>query len=228
MRYLAQKHHEQLQREGKGQEFRCVICPQCEATVDLSLLNKTPYVYCRFCETIFQEQGSLKTEGSSYKLCDECGWFDRVQGYTEFYFYFLLVVYGFYWKRRYLCDTCVNRVFWKMLLLNLIFILGIFPALWMKIRSLIGRHQDLEDLAKANSLDKQGKYSQSDAIYAELCRRYSNHPGLLLNQSFSHLHGQDVQGAWNLLQEALHSCSNYAPVVRVINRLQNTGSETLR
>ena len=39
-RYLAEKHREELERNGKGREFRSVSCPQCESTVDLSLLNK--------------------------------------------------------------------------------------------------------------------------------------------------------------------------------------------
>ena len=176
-RYQAEKHRTELEGKGKGGEFRSVSCPRCEATVDLSLLTKTPYVYCRFCETIFQERGELQTVGKTYRLCDECGWFDRVQGYTEFYFYFLLVVYGFSWKRRHLCDNCVNQVFWKVLLINLIFILGVFPALWMKIKSLMGRKKDLQSLAKANALGKKGNYDQAGIIYAELYQHYPQHPG---------------------------------------------------
>ncbi len=221
-RYLAEKHHEQLHREGRGREFRSVICPHCGATVDLSLLNKTPYIYCRYCETVFQETSDLKTVGATYRLCDECGWFDRVKGYTEFYFYFLLVVYGFSWKRRFLCDTCVNQVFWKVLLVNAIFIIGIIPALWMKMESLTGRDQKLKELPRANALGKKGKYTEAAAIYAKLYERYPKHPGLLLSQSFGHLQGRDAQGAGFLLQESLQHCSNYIPSIRVINRLQNT------
>ena len=224
-RHLAAKHQEELEREGKGREFRSVTCPHCESTIDVSLLNKTSYVYCRFCETIFQEQGDLKTLGTTYRLCDECGWFDRVQGYTEFYFYFLLVIYGFSWKRRHLCDNCVKSVFWKVLLINLIFILGIFPALWMKIKSLRGRDKDLQNLAKANALGKQGKYEQAAALYAELRERYPRHPGLLLSESLSHLQGQDATGTWKLLEDSLKGCSNYGPSVRLMNRLQEAASQ---
>ena len=225
-RYLAETHREELEREGKGREFHSVSCPHCKATVDLSLLNKTPYVYCRFCETIFQERRDLITVGRTYRLCDECGWFDRVQGYTEFYFYFLLVVYGFSWKRRHLCDNCVNQVFWKVLLTNLIFVLGIFPAFWMKIKSLMGRTKELKNLAKANALGKQGKCDQADTIYAELHEHYPKHPGLLLSQSLSYLKGQDAQKTWRLLEDSLQSCSNYAPAVRVMNRLQDAVSKS--
>lgn len=223
-RYIAERHGEQLEREGKGSEFRVVTCPHCGATVDVSLLNQTPFVYCRYCESIFQEHGNLKTIGEQYRLCDECGWFDRVQGYTEFYFYFLLVIYGFRWQRRHLCDTCVNRLFWKMLIINFIFILGIFPTIWLKIQSLKGRDKDLQELAKANSLGKRGKSQEADAIYSHLLDRYPHHPGLLLSQGFAHLKSQDASGAWNFLQKSLQGCSNYAPTVRTMNRLQDAAA----
>lgn len=224
-RYLADKHRAALEQEGKGHEFRSITCPHCGSTVDLSLLNKTSFVYCRFCETIFQEHGDLKTLGTTYRLCDECGWFDRVQGYTEFYFYFLLVVYGFSWKRRHLCDNCVKGVFWKVLLINLIFILGIFPALWMKIKSLGGRDKDLQKLARANALGKQGKCEQAAPLYAELRERYPRHPGLLFSESLSHLKGQDGAGTWRLLEDSLRGCSNYGPSVRLMNRLQEAATQ---
>jgi Zn-finger nucleic acid-binding protein len=225
-RYIAERHGEQLEREGKGREFRVVTCPHCDATVDVSLLNQTPYVYCRYCETIFQERGNLKTIGEQYRLCDECGWFDRVQGYTEFYFYFLLVIYGFRWQRRHLCDTCVNGLFWKMLAINFIFILGIFPTIWLKIQSLKGRDRDLKELAKANSLGKRGKYQEAEAIYTRLFERYPHHPGLLLSQGFGHLKGQDGTGAWHKFQKSLQGCSNYAPTVRTMNRIQAAASQS--
>lgn len=225
-RYLADRHRKELELAGKGREFRSVTCPHCDATVDVSLLNKTPYTYCRFCDTIFQENGNLQTVGRDYRLCDECGWFGRVQGYTEVYFYFLLIVYGFSWKRRHLCDNCVNYVFWKVLLKNLLFVLGIFPALWMKLRSLWGHGQQLQNLAKANALGKKGKNDQAEVIYAELHDHYPKHPGLLLNQGFGYLQSGDRQRAWHFLEATLRSCSNYGPAVRIMNRLQDVKSQS--
>lgn len=223
--YIAQSHKAQLEKEGKGHEFHSITCPHCESTVDLSLLNKTPYVYCRYCETVFQERSDLKTVGTQYRLCDECGWFDRVQSYSEFYFYFLLVVYGFSHKRRHLCDTCVNKTFWKVLAINFIFILGIFPALWMKIKSLIGRDEALKELAKANAIAKKGDYAKAEAIYNRLYERYPQHPGVLFSQSMGHLQGKDVQGTWQLLEKSLRSCSNYSPTVRLMNRIQEAAAK---
>lgn len=219
-RQMAKKHRAKLTFQGDSREFRSVTCPECGSTIDLSLLNKTTYVYCQFCETVFPEQEKRKILGVKYRLCDECNWFDRVQGYTEFYFYFLLLIYGFSWKRRYLCDSCVNQVFWKMLLINFIFILGIVPAIWMKIKSLIGRDMNLKELAKANNLYKNGQYPQANIIYSRLYKHYPKHPGLLLNQSFGNLYRDDMQLAQSLLENSLANCSNYTPAIRVLNSLQ--------
>ena len=83
----AEAHKKKLVSEGKGHLFRVVACPCCEATVDLSELSETPYVYCRFCESIFGDGMSTLKDPISYRECDACGYHDRVQGYGEFYFY---------------------------------------------------------------------------------------------------------------------------------------------
>ncbi|MEO1209941.1 MAG: hypothetical protein AAFX78_10405 [Cyanobacteria bacterium J06638_20] len=89
----------------------------------------------------------------------------------------------------------------------------------MKIESLGGRHKDLKMLTKVNALGRQGKYEKAGPIYAELREKYPRHPGLLYNESLSHLKGKDGTGTWKLLEESLQECSNYAPTVRLMNRL---------
>ena len=89
----------------------------------------------------------------------------------------------------------------------------------------MGRTKELKNLAKANALGKKGKCDQADVLYAELHEHYPKHPGLLLSQSMSYLKGQDSQKTWRLLEDSLQSCSNYAPAVRVMNRLQDAVSK---
>lgn len=211
---------QELIQAGQGNLFRAVTCPECQATIHLSGLNKTSYIYCRFCESIFQENQSVMTKGSEYPVCDECHMFDRVRGYTEFYFYFLLVIYGFYHKRRHLCDNCANRVFWKTFILNFLFIVGIIPSIWIKIKSMTGRNPALKQLAKANALAKRGKYEQADLIYQQLYEHYFNHPGLLMNEGLGHLFGNDGKGVINCFDRSLSSCSNYSPVISLMQQIQ--------
>ena len=125
----AERYKEALIKEGRGSEYRVVECPCCSATVNLSEYPKTSFVYCRFCETVFGE-GLQRLKGvEQYRECDECGFHDRVQSYGEFYFYFLLVVYGFSHKRRHMCDACAAALANKLLAINAIFVLGVPNAI---------------------------------------------------------------------------------------------------
>lgn len=223
--YLAERHHQTLIQQGQGEAFRTCICPQCEATIDVSLLNKSPFIYCRFCESISEDNGPVITNGENYRQCDECQWFDRVQGYTVFYFYFLLVVYGFSYRRRHLCDTCMNKVFWKALLINFVFLLGIFPTLWMKFKSASGRNPDFKELANANALGKKGKIQRGTEHYNTLYNRHPGHPGVLYSHALSQFKAQSADEGWSLLEQSLQNCSNYAPTIRMINRIQDRAQE---
>ena len=217
---------QQLRESGQEHLFYSTICPECSATIDLSSLSRSSYIYCRFCETVFREKQSAITKGEKYRICDECQMFDRIRAYTEFYFYFLLIVYGFSYKRRYLCDNCANTVFWKTLLLNLIFLLGIPSSIWIKIKSMIGRDQQLKELAKANALSKKGNYQQAVAIYNRLYQGYPEHPGLLMDQGLGHLFGNDSSGALTYFQRSLKSCSNYYPTQQLIQKLSAASQES--
>jgi hypothetical protein len=214
-----EKKKQRLSEAGQFHLFQSVTCPECQATIDLSDFERTSYVYCRFCETVFKENLSM-TKGSTYRLCDECGMFDRVRSYTEFYFYFLFFVYGFYYKRRHVCDNCADGIFWKMFFLNLLFVIGVPSSLWLKIKSLTGRDPYLKQLAKANGLSKKGNYQTADKIYERLSQRYPEHPGLLLNEGLGHLRGKDATGAVHRFGRALKSCSNYYPALRLLHQLQ--------
>ncbi|NEQ38822.1 MAG: hypothetical protein F6K40_22135 [Okeania sp. SIO3I5] len=216
---------QQFIEAAEGHLFYTVNCPECGATINLSRLNKTSYTYCRFCETIFQQNQDLMTKGSKYRTCDECQMFDRVQGYTEFYFYFLLIIYGYSFKRRYLCDNCADKVFWKTLLINFLFIVGIIPSIWIKIKSLMNRDSELEELAKANALARIGNYQQADVIYSQLYNHYPNHPGLLMNEGLGHLFGNDGLGGAERFKRSLGYCSNYYPVINLIQKIQSTSQQ---
>ncbi|HIK09339.1 MAG TPA: hypothetical protein IGS52_03555 [Oscillatoriaceae cyanobacterium M33_DOE_052] len=223
---ISSRHQVELKRQamiaaGQGHLFHATTCPECQATIDLSNLNRSSYVYCRFCESIFPENLPAITNGSKYRICDECHMFDRVQGYTEFYFYFLLVVYGFYAKRRHLCDNCAHQVFIKAFLINFIFILGIPSALWIKIKSLSNRDPALKSLSKATGLSKKGNYAKADPIYNQLHKTYPEHPGLLMNEGLGHLFGGDGNGATNCFNRSLRACPNYSPVLRLFQEFQN-------
>lgn len=216
----ADRVREQLTSAGKASLFTTVNCPHCQSTIDQSERERTRYIYCQYCEAIFQPGQAAAPNGVNYKICGDCGMYDRVAGYTEFYFYFLLVVYGFSYKRRHVCDNCANSIFWKTLLANLIFVLGVPASLYVKIRSSIGRAANLQELPAANALALKGRYQEASIIYSRLHQYHPEHPGLLMNQGIGHLAAKDLAGGLSCFKRALKSCNNYLPAMEIIHRLE--------
>jgi hypothetical protein len=220
-------HQSELRRQdliarGMGHLVRTMPCPVCKATVDLSGLDHTRYTYCPFCESLFTDDGRDVTDGRVYRTCDECGLFDRIQQYPEFYFYFLLVVYGFSYKRRFLCDACAHRLFIKALAINFIFLLGIPTAVWVKVKSVRGRAPGFESLADGNALARRGRYQDAAPLFAEALRSHRDHPAILMNQALGHLAGGDQTGAARTLARSVAACNNYVPVLQLMQPAQQT------
>lgn len=210
-----------LHAEGKGHLFRTLQCPNCQATVDLSELPETPYTFCRFCECVFGSRVRTDKAASEYRECDECGYYDRIQGYGEFYFYFLLVVYGFRHTRRHLCDDCGAGLANKMLAINAIFLLGVPNAVMCAIRARAGRDADLSTLSSANRLAKKGRAAEAQQHYEKILQAVPGHPGICFNLALSKFQAQDGAGGVGHLQEALTQCPNYEPALRLASRLSD-------
>lgn len=221
----AENHRQQLVNEGKGQLFSTIVCPHCNATIDLSDSERSAYIYCPYCSSIVNHSLKVVSDSSIYSICDECQMYDRVRGYTVFHFYFLLVVYGYSVKRRFVCDTCATSIAQRALLTNLIFILGVPSAIYMWVKAQTGRDPYFQDLAKANKLARQGKYQEADQIYDKLFSLYPDHPGILMNKGLGHLHGKDSNGGVSLLTRSLRACGNYIPSIQIIRRLQQAASQ---
>jgi hypothetical protein len=224
----ASSHQAELRRQdliARGMEHlvRTVTCPVCKATVDLSGLDPTRYTYCPFCESVFGQDSRDVTDGRRYRTCDECGLFDRIQQYPEFYFYFLLVVYGFSYKQRFLCDSCAHRLFLKALAINLIFLLGVPTAVWVKVKSLRGREPSFAALADGNSLARGGRYREAAPLYAQLLKAHPDHPAILMNQALGHLEGGDQAGAAQVLARSVAACNNYLPALQLLEPAAQTG-----
>ncbi len=218
-------HREKLAVEGKAEQFHSFQCASCGATCNLSGFDSSMYVFCPYCESIFTGNGELVSDGGTYRVCEECGMFDRVRGYTEFYFYFLFVVYGFSSKRRHVCDNCANGIFWKTLFINLVFILGIFPAIWIKLKSLTGRDPNLKRLVRANALAARGRVDEAHAIYEELHDAFMGHPGLLHNEAIGYLAAGKGEEAGKLFEAALKVCSNYLPTIQLLDNMAKAAQQ---
>ncbi len=216
---IANKRKHLLESSGEGHLFRSFECPHCSATIDLTDYEKSPSIFCRYCESIISHSHNIVANGDEYRHCDECNMFDRVQGHTEFYFYFLLIVYGFRSKRRHLCDACALKISNKALLINLPFILGIFPALYMRIKASRGKDNSLKEMTQANKLALSGNYQEADMLFENMLMNHPHHPGILFNQSMGHFNGNDSHNGINFVAKSLKASSNYLPSLRYMHRL---------
>jgi len=197
--------------QGTEHLIRVESCPTCCSEIDLTGFEPSRYVYCPYCEVI-HETGQTASLDREYRICEQCGYFGRVQSYTEFYFYFLLIAYGFSYKQRFLCTSCANSLFWQVLLANLIFVIGVPTALWVKIKSKLGRDPKMAELSRANDLAWKGKLQEAAQIFDSIRLQFPEHPGVLMNEGMANLKHGSTNSGNKLLGRALVSCPNYHPL----------------
>ena len=213
------EHKKQLDAQGQGASFRSQICPTCQSTINLTGLPETAYHFCPFCESVYMAGGALVNKGEDYCTCDECELFGHVQEYKIFYFYFLLVIYGWRSQQRFLCDGCARGELLKTLLCNLFFILGVPVSLWGLFRSYSGQDPRFNNLVEANDYAREGKADLAGNIYQQISGSNPMHPGLAMNKGLACLHSNNVNGAIESFSTALESCSNYVPAIRLLQRI---------
>ena len=224
---IAIQHKKQLEAVGKGNLFHAAVCPNCEATVDLSGYAESPEMYCLFCERIGVVDGEAKLKKNPFRLCDNCGYFSTPQRFTSFYFVFLLVVYSFHTKATIRCHACMRGEAWKMLWGNLLFILGVPFALWQLGRAYLGgaSKTDYPDLDAANHAARHGKIDKAEALYLGIIDRApSQVAGIHYNMAKASLNVNEIDGAMRAARLALAECSNYRPAAElIVQTLQSQG-----
>jgi hypothetical protein len=104
-------------------------------------------------------------------------------------------------------------------MMNIIFILGIPPAIWMKIKSKLGREEGLREIARANTLARKGRSVEALQLYNNVLDRHPGHPGIHYDQALGALVESEGQTAREFLNQALRQCGNYAPARYLLEQL---------
>jgi tetratricopeptide (TPR) repeat protein len=221
-RAWAQVHREELQEQERGGEYRDVICPHCQATVDLTGMSRSPQVYCPFCHrigTLGAAPEALAAE-SRYRLCDVCGMYGKPRRFTIFYFYFLLVLVGIHRRITWRCPACMRVDAWKMLLGNLLFVIGVPVALVQLFRSYGGADFGglYPGIHTANFKARRGDLARAIEGYRKILAEHPTAAGVKYNIGAAALAREDPAGAAGILEEALRDCSNYLPAARALER----------
>ena len=224
----AKAHREELEKSGRSADFRSATCPHCDATVVLSDMPRTPQVYCTFCRTLWNDRTAAEPPAweRTHRLCDECGYFAAPRKFTVFYFYFLLVVYGWHTRTTWRCPACMRGDAWKMLVLNTPFVLGVPVALTQLARTY---GSDLTGgpyagLDAGNKAARTGKFEAAIAKYRAILERLGAGAGVKYNLGLALAGEGDADRAADAFLASLSDCANYAPAYeRVMPLLEETG-----
>ncbi|MFH5804446.1 hypothetical protein [Alienimonas sp. DA493] len=224
----AESHREQLERDGRGAAFRSATCPHCAATVVLSDMPRTPQVYCAFCGTLWTERTAADPPAweRKHRICEECGYFAAPRKFTVFYFYFLLVVYGWNTRSTWRCPACMRGDAWKMLILNAPFLLGVPVALTQLTRTY---GSDLTGgpyagLDAGNKAARAGRFDAAIAKYRAILERLGAGAEVKYNLGLALAGAGDADRAADAFLASLDDCANYVPAFeRVAPLLEEAG-----
>lgn len=222
----AHLHRTELEKEGRGHEYREANCPHCGATLDLTGFPKTDQVSCDFCHSIGTLPGTkaagdspaaLKAE-KEHRLCDECGMYSKPRKFTIFYFYFLLVVYGWTSRETWRCPACMRPEAWKMFFGNLLFVLGVPVALVQLFRAYGGTDVGalFPGLDSANLKARKGNLQGAIADYQKILQKRAVSGGVKYNIGLAFLHDNDLDSAARAFEFALRDCANYRPAASAL------------
>ena len=222
----AQIHKDTLEKRGMGALFKMENCPACGAAIHLSGSEDTPQIFCLYCDALFTK-ADRKRKSIALTLCDECGFYSNPKPFTTFYFYFLLIIYGYRYQKHHMCHSCMRGEAWKMFFANFLFVLGVPVAITQLFRAYLGgTGGSLPGLDTANSLAKKGNYPKAKAIYEGLKDDPNHAAGILYNMALAALQVDQEAVAIDHLWAALKQCGNYSPAYNLLSVLyENADSE---
>ncbi len=228
----ARHHRKALEDKGLGHTFRQEQCPRCTATLILSDMPESPQLYCHFCDSLstIDPGADPISQERDLRLCEECGMYTRPQKFTIFYFYFLLVVYGFSSRSTWRCPPCMRGEAWKMLFGNLIFVLGVPTAIWQLARSYGGSSVGgpFKGLDTGNIKARKGDLAGALESYRTILGKVPVSAGVKYNLGMALLAQGNKEKAADSFELALQDCTNYVPAYGQLCHLLQELGETER
>lgn len=226
----ARMHRRDLEQKGRGHAYRDAVCPHCNATLILTDMPVTPQLFCRFCHALSTVSADVDpVAGEQHlRICEECGMFSKPRRFTIFYFYFLLVVYGYNYRMTWRCPPCMRGEAWKMLFGNLIFLLGVPVALTQLFRSYGGTDFSgpFKGLDTGNIRARNGDFAGALSQYRAIQERVPYSAGIKYNLGLALRREGDRERAAGAFQAALNDCGNYAPAYAHLRELYAELGET--
>jgi len=211
-----------VRRISAGDAYREVVCPYCESVIPIYGLAETRQVYCCYCDTIATLAVKPPRGEHRLRLCDQCCYYACPQNFTIFYFWFLLIVWGWDFDRIRVCHSCMRLEAWRMLWKNAIFVIGLPFALFQLVRAYRGGRLSAPDypgLDDANAAAKRGEWDVASSGYEAILSTLPAAAGVRYNQAMCFVLAGESGNAAPLLEAALADCSNYEPAASVLLRV---------
>lgn len=234
-RNWAEAHKEYLQSKGLERTYREAVCPVCSATIALTGMAESPQLYCHFCHSLTtlpssEEPAAVVPKEERYKICHECGMYSRPQKFTIFYFYFLIVFYGWWSQETWRCPGCMRKQAWKMLFGNMPFVLGVPVAITQLVRCYTGDviGGPYKGLDAGNTKARKGKMKAALDIYLSILSRVPNSAGIKYNVGVALLAQGELERAAETFERALEDCSNYVPAYQQLRAIYTELGDTGR
>lgn len=214
----ARAEKKEFESKGEVHLYREATCQHCDAVLTMSRMQETPQLFCTYCDTLTTTHPNQDTPPNekTFKICEECGMFSQPKKFTIFYFYFLVVIYGFRQSTTWRCPACMRGEAWKMFFGNLIFILGVPISIIQLVRSyggtVTGKFAGLDN---ANIKAKSGKAAKALEQYQKIAEKVPCSAGLKYNIGISLLE-QNPEMAAATFEMALSDCCNYWPAANAL------------
>jgi len=225
-----EERKKELSKKDELHNFRTTQCPTCKSHLDLSYLKPTKYIFCKYCDSIFNKYGNY-TDLSDYKICPVCSYYNRLQVTPKIELYF----YGkndkaFSFEKVYQCDSCTERElrprFWK----NVPFVVGALTDFVAKNRIETDIDSSYTELTKANLLGYWGRIEEAKPLYESMFLYVKDQPGVLYDFGKAYLDAallllEDaeftgdqqallyIRESVRWLSRCLQMCSNYQPAI---------------
>ena len=228
----AAMRREALTKKGEGHTFKSRQCPWCDATVELTGHDDSPQMFCPYCDSVVTWRADGPVEEADLHACDGCGLYARPREFTIMYFYFLLVVYGYRYRKVYRCDTCMRPEAWKMLLGNAPFVLGVPVALGQLWRVYTGKGKSFAGLDAANALARRGQVDAAAQRYELIEQRLGHCATVRFNHGLAYANANRWDEAAGQFRAALDDCANFTPGYQALShslqQMGPAGAEELR
>ena len=207
----AKRRQQELQAEGRGDEFRSTECRHCRATVMLAEFPISPEFYCLYCDCV---QPASKTDEDAHHIhqCERCGYYDSPSRFTNFFLCFLLAYVEYRYHVQHLCSDCARKTSTGMLLKNFIFIFGIPHSMYQWIRVRRSKHRPPEsylELINANKLARANDIDGAIAGYDSFAAKKGGSAIASINKGFALGSAKRIEEAVAAFEEALLDCSNF-------------------